>query len=115
MPPVRGAVVLVTLDPAEGHEQRGTRPCVVVSAPEVVSHQRFPMVCVIPLTGTPGDGVLYPVLEPGASGLRKRSWALVGQIRAVDKRRIVRVYGTVSRPELERIDEGMRAFLGLSS
>lgn len=27
----RGAVVLVDLEPTEGHEQQGTRPCVVVS------------------------------------------------------------------------------------
>ena len=27
----RGAVVVVELDPALGHEQRGVRPCIVVS------------------------------------------------------------------------------------
>jgi len=106
-------VVLVALDPAEGHEQRGTRPCVVVSSPEVSSHQGFPMICVIPLTGTPGEGLLYPRLDPGPSGLRKRSWALVDQIRSVDKRRIVRLYGTVTRREMEKIDGAMESFLGL--
>jgi len=106
-------VVLVALDPAEGHEQRGTRPCVVVSSPEISSHQRFPMICVIPLTGTPGEGLLYPRLDPGPSGLRKRSWALVDQIRSVDKRRIVRLYGTVTRREMEKIDGAMESFLGL--
>ncbi len=30
----RGAVVLVALDPTIGHEQRGVRPCVVVSDPD---------------------------------------------------------------------------------
>ena len=56
----RGAVVLVELDPAAGHEQHGTRPCVVVSDPEVASDQRFPLVCVVPITGTAGTGLLYP-------------------------------------------------------
>lgn len=65
----RGAVVLVELDPAVGHEQRGMRPCVVVSDPDVIIGQRFPLVCVVPVTGTPGEGLLYPALGPGESGL----------------------------------------------
>jgi mRNA interferase MazF len=59
----RGAVVMVELDPTVGHEQRGVRPCVVVSDPSVVTDQRFPLVCVVPVTGTPGH--LYPPLTPG--------------------------------------------------
>ena len=50
----RGAVVLVALDPAAGNEQRGIRPCAVVSDPDAGSSQRFPLVCVIPITGTRG-------------------------------------------------------------
>ena len=60
----RGAVVLVALDPTIGHEQRGVRPCIVVSDPEVISDQRYPLVCVVPVTGTPGEGLLYPPLAP---------------------------------------------------
>jgi mRNA-degrading endonuclease toxin of MazEF toxin-antitoxin module len=56
----RGAVIVVELDPTLGHEQHGVRPCVVVSDPEVISDQRFPLVCIVPIAGTPGDGLLYP-------------------------------------------------------
>lgn len=56
----RGSVVVVDLEPTLGHEQRGTRPCVVVSDPLVVASQRFSMICVVPLTGTAGEGLLYP-------------------------------------------------------
>src|SRR5580693_309612 len=66
---VRGAVVVVELDPTFGHEQRGVRPCVVVSDPDVIGGQRFPLICVLPVTGTPGEGILYPPLAPGRSGL----------------------------------------------
>jgi len=111
----RGAVVLVSLDPTVGHEQQGARPCVVVTDPEVTRDQRFPMLAVVPLTGTPGDGALYPALRPGASGLRKPSWALVDQVRAIDKRRVVSVFGVVSPSELTAIDEGLRLFLGLGA
>ncbi len=37
----RGTIVLVELDPTQGHEQRGVRPCIVVSDPAVNAEQRF--------------------------------------------------------------------------
>lgn len=109
----RGTVVLLSLDPAQGHEQRGARPSVIVTAPEVSMDQRYPMLAVVPITGTPGEGALYPPLRPGPSGLTKPSWALVDQVRSVDKRRVFRAFGSVAPDELSAIDEGLRLFLGL--
>lgn len=109
----RGTIVLLGLDPVVGHEQRGVRPCLAVSDPEILVDQRFPLVAVVPLTGTPGQGALYPPLEPGDSGLKKRSFALVDQLRSVDKRRIRRVFGRVTSDELRTVDDGLRLFLGL--
>ncbi len=110
----RGTVVLVALGAGAGHEQRGTRPCIVVSDPEVTHDQRFPMVCVIPLTATPGEGALYPQFSPGESGLRKRSYGLIDQIRSIDKRRVIRAYGALPTSELQALDEGLRLFLGMA-
>lgn len=110
----RGAVVLVELDPTLGHEQRGVRPCVVVSDPAVNDDQRFPLVAVVPVTGTRGEGALYPELSPGRSGLAKASFALTDQVCSVDKRRIRRVFGVVTSGELASVDEGLRLFLGLA-
>jgi mRNA interferase MazF len=109
----RGAVVLVELDPAIGREQRGMRPCVVVSDPEVIGDQRFPLVCVVPITGTPGEGLLYPPLAPGESGLTKQSFALIDQLRSIDKRRIRRVFGELTREEMVAIEDGLVVFLGI--
>ena len=109
----RGSLVLLDLNPSVGHEQRGVRPCVVVSDPEVVSDQRFPLVGVVPVTGTAGEGALYPRLQPGSSGLSKDSYALVDQIRSIEKRRIQRVFGSISRAEMSAVDKGLALFLGL--
>ena len=109
----RGAVVVVELDPALGHEQRGVRPCIVVSDPDVIGAQRFPLVCVVPVTRTPGEGLLYPPLAPGRSGLTKKSFALIDHLRSIDKRRVRRVFGELAREEMTAIDEGLAAFLGL--
>lgn len=110
----RGTVVVVELNPTVGHEQRGLRPCVVVSDPEITQDQRFPLVCVVPITGTPGEGLLYPALEPGKSGLTKRSFALIDHLRSIDKRRVRRVFGELSSDEVAAIDEGLAVFLGFS-
>lgn len=109
----RGTVVLVELDPVVGHEQKGLRPCIVVSDPDVTGGQRFPLLCVVPVTGTPGQGLLYPPLSPGRSGLTKQSFALVDHLRSIDKRRIRRAFGDLPQSEIAAIDEGLTAFLGL--
>ena len=48
----RGTLVLISLDPTRGHEQRGTRPCVVVSDAEISADQRYPLIAVVPVSGT---------------------------------------------------------------
>lgn len=113
MKPARGSVVVVELDPTVGREQRGIRPCIVVSDPDVIGDQRFPVVCVVPITGTSGEGLLYPPLAPGKSGLAKKSFALIDHLRSIDKRRIRRVFGELTREEIAAIDEGLAVFLGL--
>ena len=109
----RGTVVLVELDPTVGHEQRGFRPCIAVSDPTVNVDQRFPLIAVVPITGTQGAGALYPTLSPGVSGLTKQSCALVDHLRSIDKRRIRRIFGQLSPGELASIDQGLTLFLGL--
>jgi mRNA interferase MazF len=111
----RGTVVLVELDPAVGHEQRGVRPCIAVSDPAVNADQRFPLIAVVPVTGTPGEGALYPELSPGTSGLMKTSYALIDHVRSVDKRRIRRVFGRVTNDELALVDQGLELFFGLDA
>jgi mRNA interferase MazF len=111
----RGTIVLVELEPTVGHEQRGVRPCIAVSDPDVNADQRFSLIAVVPVTGTPGEGMLYPELGPGKSGLTKTSYALIDHLRAIDKRRIRRLFGRVPKDELAAVDLGLQLFLGLSA
>lgn len=57
-------------------------------------------------------GALYPMLQPGRSGLARTSYALIDRLRSVDKRRIRRVFGVVSTSEVDALDEGLVLFLG---
>jgi mRNA interferase MazF len=111
----RGTLVVVDLDPTHGHEQRGIRPSIVVSDPEVSVDQRFPMICVVPLTSKPGSGALYPMLAPSKSGLSRTSYALIDQLRAISKQRVRSVHGRIRATELKAIDRGLYLFLGLET
>ena len=114
MTPDRGTLVLVELDPTLGREQRGIRPCVCVSDPAVNEDQRYPLIAVVPVTGTPGEGSLYPELAPGTSGLTRTSFALIDHLCSIDKRRIRRVFGRIAQTEREAIDQGLELYLGLA-
>lgn len=105
--------MLVELGPTRGHEQRGTRPCVVVSDADVTEDQRFPLLAVVPISATAGEGAFYPALSPGRNGLRRASYALIDQVRSIDKRRVARVFGRLTNDEIAAIDEGLALFLGL--
>ena len=108
-------MVLADLDPTLGHEQRGLRPCVVVTDPDVSAHQRFELLAIVPLTSRPQTGVLYPVIEPDEpAGVRLRSYVLVDQLRSIDKRRIRSVaQRPLERNVLYELDRALRMLLNL--
>jgi mRNA interferase MazF len=86
----RGDVWLVALDPAIGSEIQKTRPCVVVSPPELHDHLRT--VIVAPMTtGSKAAPFRVPL-----TFLRKKGLILLDQIRTVDKTRLVKKAGAVS-------------------
>ena len=91
---VRGEVWLTALDPTVGNEIRKTRPCVVVSPPEL--HDYLRTVIVAPMT-TAGKPAPYrvPLRFGGKNGL-----ILLDQIRTLDKRRLVKRAGAVSSSTL---------------
>jgi mRNA-degrading endonuclease toxin of MazEF toxin-antitoxin module len=74
--------------------------------------QRFPLIAVVPVTGTPGVGALYPALSAG-NERDKDLIRVIDHLRSIDKRRIRRVYGQLSSSELAGIDQGLELFLGL--
>lgn len=87
---MRGEVWLVALDPTLGSEMQKTRPCVVVSPPEMHDHLRT--VIVAPMTS---KGQSAPFRIP-VTFKRKQGLILLDQIRAVDKVRLVKKEGAVA-------------------
>ena len=78
----RGDIVLVCLDPTEGHEQRGTRPALVLSANVF---NALGVVLVAPITQG-GDFARHAGFAASLSGAgtKTQGAALVNQIRMLD-------------------------------
>jgi mRNA interferase MazF len=90
----RGEVWLAALDPAVGSEIQKTRPCVVVSPPEMHDHLRT--VTVAPMTtGSRPTPFRVPVSFQGREGL-----ILLDQLRTLDRQRLVSRRGAVTAKTL---------------
>jgi mRNA interferase MazF len=86
----RGEVWLVTLDPSVGSEIRKTRPCVIVSPPEM--HDYLRTVIVAPMT-TRAKPAPYRI---AVTFQGKRGLILLDQLRTLDKIRLVKRLGNIS-------------------
>lgn len=90
-------MVLVNLDPTIGSEIKKTRPCVIISPDEMNKYLRT--VIVAPMTTTSRK---YPS-RIEVKHDRKIGWIVIDQIRTIDKRRIVKVLGRLSQPEIKAV------------
>src|SRR5436190_8942157 len=82
-------VWLAALDPAVGSEIQKTRPCLIVSPPEM--NNRLHTIMAAPMTtGSRPAPSRVPVSFQGKPGL-----ILLEQLRALDKSRLMRPLGTV--------------------
>ena len=90
----RGDIWLVTLDPTIASEIKKSRPCVVVSPPEM--HDYLRTVIVAPMTTKSRPAPFrVPLSHAGKKGL-----ILLDQIRAVDKVRLAKKMGSISAKTL---------------
>jgi mRNA interferase MazF len=91
----RGDVWLTALDPTVGSEIQKTRPCVIISPPEMHDYLRTAMVAPM-TTGSRSAPFRVPV-----SFARKNGLILLDQLRTLDKRRLVRRLGAVQPRTLQ--------------
>ena len=95
-------IVLVNLNNTLGAEIQKTRPCVVISPHEMNRHLRT--IVVSPMTTRSRS---YPTRVPVRHD-RKTGWIVVDQIRTIDRKRIIKVLGTLNRFEIGRLKEVIR-------
>ena len=87
----RFEVHLVNLDPTVGHEIKKTRPCLIIS-PNEMNHN-ISTVIIAPMTT---KGRNYPT-RISCSFQGKNGQIVLDQIRTIDKRRLVKKLGVISK------------------
>ena len=85
----RGDVWLINLDPTVGREIQKTRPCVVISPPELHDHLRTVIVAPMTTKSRPAPYRVSVVFS------QKKGLVLLDQIRTIDKTRLVKKLGVV--------------------
>ena len=90
-------IVLVNLDPTFGSEIKKTRPCAVISPDEMNKHLKN--VVIAPMTTISKN---YPT-RIEIKHDNKIGWIVLDQIRTVDKSRIIKILGRLSKPEIKEV------------
>ncbi len=90
-------VFLVNLDPTVGHEIKKVRPCLVISPNEM--NESIQTVIIAPMTAQSHQ---YPT-RINVNCDNKSGWIVLDQIRAVDKKRLIKKLGKIKKKEIENV------------
>ncbi len=90
-------IILVNLDPTIGSEIKKTRPCVVISPNEM--NKFLNTVVIAPMTTSSKN---YPTrIEIRHDS--KIGWIVLDQIRTIDKQRIIKDLGSLTKSEISEL------------
>tara|TARA_R110001592_G_scaffold250994_2_gene513620 strand:+ start:284 stop:607 length:324 start_codon:yes stop_codon:yes gene_type:complete len=90
-------IVLVNLNPTVGSEIQKTRPCIIISPNEMNKYLRT--IVIAPMTTSSKS---YPTrVEIKHNG--KIGQIALDQIRTIDKQRIIKVLGRMTKPEIKEV------------
>jgi mRNA interferase MazF len=101
----RGEVVNVRPRASVGHEQRGTRPAIVVQAD---SAWWLKTVVVVPTSTSAQPAECRPEITVGG----RRTRALLEQITTVDRARLGRSRGHLAAADLREVEDALRLVVG---
>jgi len=110
--PQRGEIWLVSLDPVIGHEIGKVRPALVVS--NNYNNQFAQTVTILPITSKVTKVYPFEVfLSKHESGLPKDSKIKANQVRTIDKKRLIKIVGTISKERLKEVEQALLIHLGI--
>lgn len=90
-------IVLVNLDPTIGSEIKKTRPCVIISPNEMNKYLKT--ITVAPMTT---QSKKYPT-RIEVKHNNKIGWIVIDQVKTIDKKRIIKNLGRLSKPEIKEV------------
>ncbi len=109
----RGEIWTADLRPGKGYEIAKIRPVLIVSADSI--NLISPMVTVLPISSQIPSVLGFDKihLTQKQTGLIKDSAILIAHIRSVDKSRLTKKVGKISKAKLQEIEEALKLVLGL--
>lgn len=112
----RADVYMANLSPRSGAEQRGHRPVVIVSHDGFNKAPRWRSIIVVPVSTSTKQAKRTPTtvsLPAGSGGLSRDSVAICHQITTIDRSKLEREVGTLSKDHMLEIEEGIKAALSM--
>jgi len=112
----RGDIYWAELSPRSGSEQAGRRPVIVVSHDGFNQARNWLTVIVVPMSTSKAQarrGVTAVEIPAGAGGLARPGIAVCHQVTTLDRSKLTRFTGRLSRELLSSVEEGLRAALDL--
>lgn len=109
----RGDIFLINFEPSFGSEQGRVRPALIIQSDILNKHS--PLTIVAPITSKVYEKE-YPTnvfLKKEFSGLDKDSTILLNQLRAVDKKRIIKKLSFLDSLSMRNVDLAIKISLGL--
>lgn len=100
----RGDVLLINLPTSDGREQSGRRPAVALQTDAAAGE---PMLMVAPITSNLNAlrfAFSVKIESSEENGLTQTSIVMIFQMRAMDKNRVIKKIGQLSREDLEKVD-----------
>lgn len=98
----QGEVWDAELNPVQGHEQAGRRPCLVISV-DGLGRGRSELAIVVPISRSNYNPTLDVKIEPPAGGLTGTSYAMPYQVRTISRTRLAKLSGDVTDETLTRV------------
>lgn len=111
---LRGDLFWCNFDPSFGHEQGRVRPCVVLQIDSMNKYNKITVVAPITSKIYEDEFPFHVILENKNSGLKKDSTVLLNQVKAVDKRRILKRIGSLNYYDMKQVEEALKFNLGLN-
>lgn len=109
----RGDIFYADLSPVVGCEQGGVRPVLILQ--NDIGNRHSPTTIVCAITGKPKKPLPTHAAVAGAGRLSMESFALLEQIRTIDRTRLRGWIGRLDEQKMEKINQALSISIGLST
>ena len=109
----KGEIWLVNLDTTIGSETKKTRPAAIIQNDTGNKYSDITIIAPITSQNLEKTHPIEVFLTKKNSGLKKESKIMLNQIRAIDKRRLIKKQGKLNEEAIKQMNEAIKISLDL--